>query len=262
MKIARFAVDGMEFHGKVEGDSLRVIKGSIYEDFGLSGLTYPLSRVKLLAPTKPVTYWGVGENYAKHVNYRMEEMGESFRPRAAAFTPWHKGVGSLIGTGDTIIIPPDADWIEYEGEICVVIGKPCFRVTEEQAPDYILGYTVTNDIGTGPTWARSDFSLWRVKSCDTFGPAGPWIETEVDPHGVDIIVRVDGKEEDRGNTRDMIHNCYEIVSRISRHMTLHPGDLITTGAPGLTRPLKDGEVIEVEIPEIGVLRNPIAALKE
>ncbi|MEK7216693.1 MAG: fumarylacetoacetate hydrolase family protein, partial [Chloroflexota bacterium] len=104
---------------------------------------------------------------------------------------------------------------------------------------------------------HDDFSHWRRKGCDTFGPVGPRIDTDVEPHHLDIITRVNGVVEDQGNTKDMVHNCYEIVSNISQYVTLHPGALITTGAPGLTRPMKPGEVVEIEIPEIGILRNEI-----
>ena len=119
-------------------------------------------------------------------------------------------------------------------------------------------YTVSNDI-SGADYR--DAFMWRMKCSDTFGPVGPWIEATIDPHKLDIITRVDGREEDRGSTRDMIHDCYAIVSNISQYCTLHPGDLITTGAPGSTRPLRPGEVVEVEIPGIGLLRNPIAAAR-
>ncbi|MEK7214831.1 MAG: fumarylacetoacetate hydrolase family protein, partial [Chloroflexota bacterium] len=127
----------------------------------------------------------------------------------------------------------------------------------EDAPDHILGYTIADDIGAGPVWFHGDFTSWRTKTSDSFAPVGPWIETDMDPHNVDIIVRVNGREEQRGNTRDMVRNCYEILSGISRYCTLHPGDIISTGSPSPSRPLKAGEVVEVEIPEIGVLRNAV-----
>ncbi|MEK7217281.1 MAG: fumarylacetoacetate hydrolase family protein [Chloroflexota bacterium] len=260
MKIARFSVDGMELPGRVDGRLLRVLKGNPFERIEVTRASYPLEKVRLLPPTRPVNYWGVGENYPKHVNFRVEELGSAIAERAKKFTPWHKGAGCIIASGDPVVVPPDVDWIEYEGELCIVIGKPAFKVSIDAAKDHIFGYTVSNDIGSGPAWFRADYSLWRVKSTDTFGPIGPWIETEIaDPHQLDIIVRVDGREEDRGNTRDMVHNCYEIVSNISQYVTLNPGDMITTGAPGLTRALRPGEVVEVEIPEIGILRNPVAA---
>lgn len=257
MKFARFGVDGYDYHGLVEGERLRAIQGDLFSgDYKVTGDTYSLEQVKLLPPSRPVNFWGVGENYPVHVQFRTEQMGSEIQERAKRFTPWHKGVGSLIASGDPVIPPPDLEVLEYEGELCIVIGRPAYRVGPQEAPDYILGYTICNDI-SGADY--KDWTMWRMKTSDTFGPVGPWVETEIEPHALDIITRVDGREEDRGNTRDMVHNCYAIVSNISQYCTLHPGDLITTGAPGSTRPLKPGEVVEVEIPGIGTLRNPILA---
>ena len=259
MKFARFRVDGYDYYGQVEADRLRAIQGDLFSgDYRLTGAVFALDRVTLLPPSRPVNFWGVGENYPVHVRFRIEQMGREIEERAKHFTPWHKGVGSLIASGDTVVMPPDLKVLEYEGELCVVIGRPAYRVSRDEAPHYIFGYSVSNDI-SGADY--HDAFMWRMKCSDTFGPVGPWIETTIDPHSLDIITRVDGREEDRGNTRDMIHDCYAIVSNISQYCTLHPGDLITTGAPGSTRPLKPGEVVEVEIPGIGVLRNPIAAAR-
>ena len=259
MKFARFRVDGYDYYGRVEGDRLRAIQGDLFSgDYTLTGATYALDRAKLLPPSRPVNFWGLGENYAVHVQFRIEQMGNEIAERAKRFSPWHKSVGCLVASGDTVVMPPDLKVLEYEGELCIVIGRPAYRVSKEEARAYIFGYTVCNDI-SGADYR--DAFMWRMKTSDTFGPVGPWIETEIEPHNLDIITRVDGREEDRGNTRDMVHDCYTIVSNISQNCTLHPGDLITTGAPGGTRPLTPGEVVEVEIPGIGVLRNPIAAAK-
>jgi 2-keto-4-pentenoate hydratase/2-oxohepta-3-ene-1,7-dioic acid hydratase in catechol pathway len=262
MKIARFSVDGYEFHGSVEGDRVRAIQGSVYGEHRVTGLTFPLAGVKLLPPTRPVNFWNIGLNYQRHLDARVEEgYGEELRERVQKFNPFFKGSGaSIVAHGEAVRVPPGLpDFIDYEGELCIVIGKPAHRVSAADAPAYILGYTIANDIGAGPAWFKSDFTGWRTKASDTFAPVGPWIATDLDPHDLDIIVRVDGREEQRGSTRDMLRNCYEIVSGISRYCTLHPGDLISTGSPSPTRPLRPGEVVEVEIPPIGVLRNPIAA---
>ena len=259
MKIARFNVKGLELHGKVDGDRVYAINGDIFRDYTVSDLSFALSEVKLLPPTKPVHYWGVGENYAKHVAFRVEQYGDEILQRAKRISPWHKSAGCLLASGDPVMLLPDCDLLEYEGELCVVIGKPAFRVSEAEAPAYVFGYTVTNDVSGEGAW-HGDLSHWRRKGTDTFGPIGPWIETEIQDHqNLQIITRVNGKVEDEGSTKDMVHSCFELISFISQQITLHPGDIITTGAPGLTRPLNAGEVVEVEIPEIGVLRNPIVA---
>ena len=192
MKIARFMVDGEEYHGQVDGDQLRVIKGSIFGEFEVTKASYSLNRVKLLAPARPVNFWGVGENYPVHVDFRVAQSSEEMRERAKRFTPWHKGVGALIASGDTVVFPADLENLEYEGEIAIVIGTPAFHVSAQDAPHYIFGYSICNDI-SGADY--HDFTMWRMKSCDTFGPVGPWIETEIDPHTADIITRVNGVEE-------------------------------------------------------------------
>jgi len=261
MKFARFRVDGHDYYGQLDGDRLRAIQGDLFSgDFRVTRASYPLSRVKLLPPSRPFNYWGIGENYKVHVDFRKIELGEAITRREGRFSPWYKSAGCIIATDEPITVPVDCPVLEYEGELCIVIGKRASRISEADAPGCIIGYTVSNDLDGGGAWHLS--GLWKQKMCDGFGPVGPWIETEVDPHRLEIITRVDGREEDRGSTRDMVHNCYAIVSGISQFCTLHPGDLITTGAPGLTRGLNPGEVVEVEIPGIGTLRNPIVADSE
>ena len=131
MKFARFRVDGYDYYGQVEADRLRAIQGDLFSgDYRLTGAVYPLDRVKLLPPSRPVNFWGVGENYPAHVQFRIEQMGREIEERARRFTPWHKGVGSLIASGDTVVMPPDLKVLEYEGELCVVIGRPAYRVSK------------------------------------------------------------------------------------------------------------------------------------
>ena len=139
---------------------------------------------------------------------------------------------------------------------------PARRVTPAEAPNFILGYTCANDVSGEGTW-HPDLSNWRKKCSDTFGPVGPWIETDIaDPHQLDIITRMNGQEKDRGSTSGMVFDCYAIVSGISQYITLHPGDIILTGAPGAVEQLHPGDVVEIEIPEIGTLRNPVVAEAE
>ena len=169
-----------------------------------------------------------------------------------------KGVSCIMGQGETIVLTKESDDVHDEGELVIVIGKPARRVTPEEAPHFIMGYTCANDVSSEGSW-HDDPSNWRKKTSDTFGPVGPWIETDLDPPGVEIITRVTGKETDRGSQSGITFHCYETVSRISEFVTLHPGDLILTGAPGAVEGRKDGDVVEVEIPEIGILRNNVIA---
>jgi 2-keto-4-pentenoate hydratase/2-oxohepta-3-ene-1,7-dioic acid hydratase in catechol pathway len=257
MKLARFRIDEWESYGLVEGDRVRVIQGSIFGEYTISQASYPLERIKLLPPTQPISFWAVGLNYAAHIAHQESALdAERIRRKAAAFRPWHKGVSCLIGHNDPIVLPPEADYVHYEGELVIVIGRPARRVTPEEASHFILGYTCANDVSSEGSWSN-DLSNWRRKGCDTFGPVGPWIETEVDPHKLEIITRLNGREHDRGSTSGMMYDCYAIVSGISQFVTLHPGDLILTGAPGAVEALHPGDVVEIEIPGIGTLRNPV-----
>jgi 2-keto-4-pentenoate hydratase/2-oxohepta-3-ene-1,7-dioic acid hydratase in catechol pathway len=260
MKLARFSVDGWESYGMVEGDRVRVIQGDIFGDHKLTPASYPLDRVKLLPPTRPTAYWAVGLNYPAHIAHQEQALdAERIQRDSAAFRPWQKGVNCIIGHEDTVVLPREADYVHYEGELVIVIGRPARRISREEAPHFILGYTCANDISGEGSWSQ-DLSNWRRKSCDTFGPVGPWVETDIaDPHNLEIITRLNGREHDRGSTSGMVYDCFETVSGISQFVTLHPGDIILTGAPGAVEQLHPGDVVEVEIPGIGTLRNPVAA---
>jgi 2-keto-4-pentenoate hydratase/2-oxohepta-3-ene-1,7-dioic acid hydratase in catechol pathway len=260
MKLARFSIDEWESYGAVEGDRVRVIQGDIFGEHKVTQATYPLDKVKLLPPTKPTAFWAVGLNYAAHIAHQEQALdAERIQRESAIFRPWNKGANCIIGHDDTILLPPEADYIHYEGELAIVIGRPARRVTVEEASNFILGYTCANDVSSEGSWSK-DLSNWRRKCCDTFGPVGPWIETEVnDPHDLEIITRLNGRESDRGSTSGMVYNCYQIVSGISQFVTLHPGDLILTGAPGSVEQLHPGDVVQIDIPGIGMLRNPVAA---
>jgi 2-keto-4-pentenoate hydratase/2-oxohepta-3-ene-1,7-dioic acid hydratase in catechol pathway len=242
MKIARFTIDGWESHGVVEGDRIRVIQGNVFAEHTLTNAYYPLNRVRLLPPTRPKTFWAVGLNYAAHIAHQEVALDTArIQRESQGFRPWHKGAHCMIGHNDEVVIPSDADHVHYEGELVIVIGKPARRITPQEAPNFIFGYTVGNDISGEGTW-HPDISNWRKKGSDTFGPVGPWIETDIkDPHALEIITRLNGREADRGSTSGMVHNCYAIVSGISKYCTLHPG--------------------EVEIAGIGTLRNPVVAEK-
>jgi 2-keto-4-pentenoate hydratase/2-oxohepta-3-ene-1,7-dioic acid hydratase in catechol pathway len=255
MRIARVLARGLGHYAILDGDRVRLLAGPPFDELVETGETVTLSEVKLLAPTQPVNYWGVGFNYPDHLEQAQATSGQDLPmlPR-----PWHKGVGSMIGPDEPIIIPPEAGEVHYEGELVIVIGKRARRITPEQARQHILGYTVGNDVSEKASWEREG-TMWRAKGTDTFGPVGPWIETEIDPHDQDLIVRLNGKEEHRTHTSEMIHSVYDLVSYMSQFTTLSPGDLILTGAAGTTRAMQSGDVVEVEVSGIGVLRNPVQA---
>jgi 2-keto-4-pentenoate hydratase/2-oxohepta-3-ene-1,7-dioic acid hydratase in catechol pathway len=171
--------------------------------------------------------------------------------------PWQKGVNALTGPEDPIIIPKDSlGEVHFEGEAVAVIAKACRRVTPVQAPKYILGYTCGNNVSER-AWQKSDRTPWRSNGADSFAPVGPWVETDADPQRLEMIVRVNGREVQHGCTKDMRFSFAQIVSYISQQVTLRPGDLVFSGSSGATEALHPGDVVEVEIPGVGMLRNPV-----
>lgn len=255
MKIARVSYRAAPRYGVVEGDRLRLLSEPPFEQIKTTNDVVPMREVKLLPPTECMNYWGVGFNYPSHVHQAAETSGQHI-PKLPR--PWLKGVGSLIGSEDPIIIPPEAGAVHYEGELVVVVKRKCRRVSPEEARDCILGYTCGNDVSEKKEWER-EHTFWRAKGTDTFGPAGPWIETELEPEKETLTVRLNGKVVDTTSISAMIHKPAFLVSYMSTFTTLYPGDLILTGASGVTQAMKPGDVVEVEISGIGILRNPVEA---
>jgi len=202
-------------------------------------------------PCPPTKIIGVGLNYRSHLGGRtLPETPELF----------YKPPSALIGHGEAIIIPPGATDVHFEGELVLVIGKRVKNATREEALDAILGATCGNDV-SDRSWQRGDrkdLQWWRAKGCDTFAPLGPAIVTGLDYSNLQLETRVNGKITQKALTSDLVHDCPAIISWASRWVTLFPGDLIYTGTPGETFALKPGDVVEVEIEGIGVLRNPVA----
>jgi 2-keto-4-pentenoate hydratase/2-oxohepta-3-ene-1,7-dioic acid hydratase in catechol pathway len=176
--------------------------------------------------------------------------------------PPHADVGyrannALVATDEPIVIPKDAtEQVQYEGELVAVIGRRCKRVSEAEALDYVFGYTIGNDVSER-TWQRGDRTFWRGKNTDTFKPMGPWIVTGLDPDDLRVTIRLNGKEMFSYAVKDAIFGVRQFISRMSQYLTLYSGDVLWMGTDGATENMKDGDVVEVEIPRIGVLRNPV-----
>lgn len=257
MRLARFRHQGRVRYGVVEGNEVVEIRGSVFGRFETTNIRHKLGSVKLLAPVQPSQMFGPGLNFADHLGYASAITGHSQMP--ATPDPWHKGVNAVIGPEDTILIPYDSpSGIQHEGECLAVIGKPTRRVTPEKAWECILGYTCGNDVSER-TWQRNDRSYWRAKATDTFSPIGPWIDTDFDPRkSGDMIVRLNGREVQRARIRDMHFDFGKVVSYISQAVTLRPGDVVWSGTTGAPENMKPGDLVEVEVEGIGVLRNPIA----
>lgn len=250
MKFARFETAGTVKYGIVEGDNLQEIQGDLFGDHTLTGNVYGLPTVKLLVPCTPSKLLALGLNYALHVQ-------ESSRKQPERPEPFYKVPSSLCNPGDPIRIPPGAGETHFEGELVVVIGKPARRVPKEAALEYVFGYTCGNDVSARP-WQRGDLQWWRGKSCDTFSPLGPWIETDIaDPSTLTLETRLNGEVQQHSGTDKMLFDVPTTISFISQVVTLYPGDVIYTGTCDGVGPMEHGDTVEVDISNIGVLRNPV-----
>lgn len=244
----------------MRGETISRVRGDLLGDLSETGEQDALADVRLLAPLDPPNIICIGLNYRKHA----EESGAKLPERPVIFA---KTTTAATGPGEPILVPAMApDEVDYEAEIAIVIGKTAKNVTEGEAPGYILGYTCANDVSARDCQRRLDVQWTRAKSFDTFCPFGPWIETDMDPDNARISMTLNGQVMQDSSTSDMIFGTRALVSYISHAMTLLPGTIILTGTPpgvGFARTppvfLKPGDVCEVEVEGIGVLRNPVAA---
>lgn len=249
MKIARFSHHDAIRYGVLDEKELVVLSGDpMFAGFETTGERVPLEDAALLAPVIPRSkIVCVGKNYAAHAaEFDGEVPSEPLlflKPNTA-----------VIGPGDVIVRPPQSRDTHFEGELAVVIGRIAKNVKAADALDYVFGYTVANDV-TARDLQRSDGQWSRAKGFDTFLPLGPAMETEFDVASGEVITRVGDEEKQRGSFGDMVFGIPELIEYISAAFTLLPGDVILTGTPEGVGPFQAGDVIEVEIPGIGTLRN-------
>jgi 2-keto-4-pentenoate hydratase/2-oxohepta-3-ene-1,7-dioic acid hydratase in catechol pathway len=256
MKWCRFQSGRNAAYGLIEDNTLTEVTGNPFEEHRQTATTFPLSRVKLLVPVIPPTFYAAGVNYREHVTEMAHRRGvkPEFPPHADV---GYRANNALVATDEPIVIPKDAtEQVQYEGELVAVIGRRCKRVSEAEALDYVFGYTIGNDVSER-TWQRGDRTFWRGKNTDTFKPMGPWIVTGLDPDDLRVTIRLNGKEMFSYAVKDAIFGVRQFISRMSQYLTLYPGDVLWMGTDGATENMKDGDVVEVEIPGIGVLRNPV-----
>ena len=192
----------------------------------------------------------IGRNYADHA----KELGNEVPKEPLIFL---KPPSALLPPGGTIVLPPVSKQVEFEGEIGVVIGKRARQVAENDAESFIAGFTCVNDV-TCRDLQKTDGQWTRAKGFDTFCPVGPSV-VALDWRTLSIVTRVNGAERQRGMSSDMIFSIPRLVAHVSAIMTLEPGDLIATGTPAGVGKLAPGDVVEVEIPGIGILSNHVAA---
>lgn len=202
-------------------------------------------------------FYAAGLNFRAHIEWAVSRGGAHKVPTQADIG--YRSPSAFILTGEEIVIPKDsAGPVEYEGELVAVIGRKARNVSEKDALQYVAGYTLGNDVSER-SWQKSDRTLWRAKNCDTFKPMGPAIVDGIDPMAQQIDVRINGKTVSSYSTAGMIFGVAHYISRMSRYMTLHPGDVIWFGCDGATLPaLQRGDLVEVVNEHIGVLANRVA----
>lgn len=257
MRIARFTTGGDPRFALVEGapgdEELVVIAGDpIFTPVQATGERVPLADegVRLLAPVIPRSkIVGVGRNYAEHAAEHGVEVPTSpllfLKPNTA-----------VIGPDDPIVLPDWSQQVEHEAELAVVIGKVTKDVSPEHALEKVFGFTVANDV-TARDIQRRDSQWARAKGFDSSCPLGPWIVPGLDVDDLEVSARVNGETRQSGRTSQMVFDVAYLVSYVSEVFTLLPGDVILTGTPAGVGPLNHRDVVEVEVEEIGVLRNPV-----
>ncbi len=250
-RTARFLWHNEIETGIVEGDSII----ALVDDMTLRTPSRPLAKlneVKLLPPCEPRSIVCIGRNYREHAAQMQAEV-----PTEPLI--FLKPITSLIASGDAIVYPTWAsEKVEFEGELAVVIGRTCYRVSEDEAMDYVLGYTCANDV-TARDLQRKDGQWTRGKGFNTFCPLGPVLAEDVDPSDLLLTTRVNGEVKQHARTSELVFPIPRLISHISQVMTLHHGDVILTGSPAGVGPLAPGDVVEVEIEGIGTLRNSVVA---
>jgi 2-keto-4-pentenoate hydratase/2-oxohepta-3-ene-1,7-dioic acid hydratase in catechol pathway len=275
MRFVSFAADGRTRPGVIEGDAIRVISTPTMLDYiGLapheriayhSSDLVPLEGTTLVAPVRPLrNVFCVGRNYLEHAKEGAAVFGrEPKLPDVPTF--FTKAPTAIANPGATLHLQARvSSEYDYEAELAVVVGARCRDVVESDAHAVIFGYTCFNDV-TARDLQRAHVQWFKGKSLDDCAPIGPWIvsaDAISDPHALDIVFRLNGVEKQHSNTGKMIFRIPRLIAELSKGMTLEPGDVIATGTPegvGFARKppefLRDGDRMEIEIEQVGVLRN-------
>jgi 2-keto-4-pentenoate hydratase/2-oxohepta-3-ene-1,7-dioic acid hydratase in catechol pathway len=253
MRLVRFRFGDRIATGASEfgSETIRVLKGTFFEDPLPTGEEVPFDDVRLLAPILPSKCVCIGKNYAAHA----AEFGMEVPEEPLVFL---KPSTAVIGPHDPIRLLPISKRVDYEGELVVAIGRIAKHVRTEDAYKFILGYMCANDV-TLRDLQKTDDQWARAKGFDGSCPLGPWIETDLDPTDVRVETRVNGEIRQAGQTSDMVFGVATLIEYITSFMTLLPGDVILTGTPEGVGPLAPGDVVEVEVEGVGTLSNPVEA---
>ncbi len=254
MKICNFLYERNKYWGALNGDRVFPFPGNKipqYFDFANSGEGIEIKSVKFLTPVSPSKIVCVGRNYADHA----AELGNEVPKAPLLFL---KAPSALITEGDSILIPEQSNQVEHEGELGIVISRESRKLSNNDDPfDFVLGYICLNDV-TARDIQRADVQFTRGKSFDTFCPISNFIETDLDVSDIQVRTKVNGVIKQEGKTSQMVFPVDYLIRYISNQMTLFPGDIIATGTPSGVSKLNDGDICEVEIEGIGILRNTVS----
>lgn len=249
MKLIRAERNKKVFYAVLDGNTVFPLYHAPYEFIEYTGESFELSDVRLLAPAEPSKIVAIGKNYREHA----AEMNEGFPEEPLLFI---KPNTCIVANEACVVYPSISKRLDYEGELGVVIGKRAHAVQKGHSMEFILGYTCLNDV-TARDIQKSDPQWTRGKGFDTFCPIGPHIETELDAMNVNICTRLNGIVKQQSNTCMMTHDIDKLICYITECMTLLPGDIIATGTPAGIGSMQRGDIVEVEIDGIGILRNHI-----
>jgi 2-keto-4-pentenoate hydratase/2-oxohepta-3-ene-1,7-dioic acid hydratase in catechol pathway len=251
MKYYRIATGQGAAWAREQGDQLQLLVGDPWTGTSDLGLAVPLASARLLAPVQPTKIVAIGLNYKDHAAERNKPL-----PKEPLL--FLKPPSAVIGPGEAIRRPEWAGRIDHEAEMGIVIGKAARNVASPEAGrQHVLGACCVNDV-TARELQDKDVQFTRAKGFDSFCPIGPCLATGLDFGALDISGRVNGQVRQKSNTRELIFDVGYLVWFVSRVMTLLPGDMITTGTPSGIGPLEAGDVVEVELEGVGVLRNPVS----
>ena len=253
-RIARYETGGIVTYGLVMDDHAVRLSGTPFDGLTETGVRDALTDIRLLCPLVAPRIFGVGANYVAHI----AEMGMQTPTRPMLFM---KPSSAAIGPGDPVILPQEASVTHYEAELAVVIGQAARHVPSARAADVILGYTCANDISERVIQKEEmdQGCLLIGKGYDTFCPLGPVIGTGLDPADLRLEGRLNGETRQSTSTSDLLFSVPELVSYISRAITLQPGDVIITGTPSGVGEIAPGDVMEIELEGVGILSNSVIA---
>ena len=239
-------------YGIVEKGDVREISAAPWLEWRESVRRWKLTEIRLLAPVEPSKIVCIGRNYAAHA----AELGNEVPKEPLMFL---KPPSAVVGPEVAIVVKSYSNFVDQEVELAIVFGMRCSHLTDSDDPfAFVLGYSCLNDVSARDL-QKADVQFTRAKGFDTFCPVGPHIETQVDPTSALVETHVNGELRQSASTALMIYPCAFLIRWISRMMTLYPGDVIATGTPAGVGPLVAGDVVEVSIDGIGVLRNPVHA---